>query len=318
MAGDKLFSYVEELQAETGRPFGSILDSGTGSHSLRSIRSLVGRGKTSEWCAITADEQMRKKTQTEVDTWDLKGGRIVVGNWAEGYNSKTNSFNDSNLTTLPIAPQPSTVIVNATPPVPPSKKFDTILADYLVGAMDGFSPYYQDLIFPRLQNHLNENGRIYVVGLQPIPDSVEGSRNVFCKVTKIRDACIHLAGHRCYREYPFEWVERHLNNSGLTLISTRKFPIVYTHNTIVRQINVARSKLSLFPNKALANAMRATLDDLEKDSERACKEAGGSFKLGFDYVITAEKVLPKKMTTSSTATATATATATSTATATTE
>lgn len=62
------------------------------------------------------------------------------------------------------------------------KKYDTILADYLVGAIDGFSPYFQDQIFERITLHLNPGGRLYVVGLQPIPDEVEGDGNVFCKV----------------------------------------------------------------------------------------------------------------------------------------
>ena len=61
-----------------------------------------------------------------------------------------------------------------------------------------------------------------------------------------------------------------------------------TLTTIVRQLNVARTKLALFPNRELANAMRKTLDDLEKEAEKVMKETGGSFKLGFDYVICAE------------------------------
>jgi len=74
------------------------------------------------------------------------------------------------------------------------EKFDTILADYLVGAIDGFSPYFQDQIFPCLATKLNSGGRIYVVGLNPIPDKVEGDADIFCRVTKLRDACILLAG----------------------------------------------------------------------------------------------------------------------------
>jgi len=71
--GDKLFSYIEELQKESSQQtFGSLLDAGTGSHSLAWIRGLMGRKMITEWCAITADEQMRKKTQTEVDTWELE------------------------------------------------------------------------------------------------------------------------------------------------------------------------------------------------------------------------------------------------------
>jgi 2-polyprenyl-6-methoxyphenol hydroxylase-like FAD-dependent oxidoreductase len=39
------------------------------------------------------------------------------------------------------------------------------IADYLVGAIDGFSPYFQDRAFPRLARHLAPGGRMYVIGL---------------------------------------------------------------------------------------------------------------------------------------------------------
>jgi len=247
--GDRLFQYIETVQSP--RPFGSLLDAGTGSHSLRWIRSLKARKLVTSWCAITADEQMRKKTQTEVDTSELEGGKVVIGNWAEGYNSATGAFKSTEATTLPLPPPSSTVIVNNKAPVPVGAQFDVIVADYLVGAMDAFSPFFQDLIFQRLENHLNFGGMLYVVGLQPIADSCDDARDVFCRVTKVRDACILLAGHRCYREYPFEWVERNLKKSGLYVLSCQKFPILYDQNTVVRQINVARSKLPLFADKKI-------------------------------------------------------------------
>lgn len=94
-------------------------------------------------------------------------GKVVVGNWDDSSSSQT---------------------------LCKDEMFDTILADYLVGAIDGFSPYFQDLIFPRLCKHLKPGGRLYVVGLNPIPDKAEGDGNLICKVTKLRDACILLAG----------------------------------------------------------------------------------------------------------------------------
>ena len=74
------------------------------------------------------------------------------------------------------------------------------------------------------------------------------------------DACILLSGERCYREYPLQWIVRQItdkqatnnNNSDsnskqqqkplLKLVETQKFPILYRHSTIVKQINVARNK----------------------------------------------------------------------------
>ena len=62
--------------------------------------------------------------------------------------------------------------------------FDTILADYLIGAVDGFrssylvyvwsngnSPYTQDLVIHRLKDHLAPHGSLYIIGMQPIPDT---------------------------------------------------------------------------------------------------------------------------------------------------
>jgi len=94
-------------------------------------------------------------------------GQIVIGNWDDSTGS---------------------------PSLCENEMYDTILSDYLVGAIDGFSPYFQDLIFPRLSQHLKPGGRLYVVGLNPIPDNAEGDANIICKVTKLRDACILLAG----------------------------------------------------------------------------------------------------------------------------
>lgn len=141
---------------------------------------------------------------------------------------------------------------------------------------------------------LKPGGRLYVVGLEPIPDSDDGDANVICKVRRIRDACILLAGHRCYREYPVDWIHRQFNNNtnnmGMRLLRTSKFPILYRHATIVKQINVARSKFKFFPNPETADAMRKVLDDLEVESLEATQRSpNGRLQLGFDYVVSAEK-----------------------------
>jgi len=111
---------------------------------------------------------MQKNVIDEARTLKIDNfGKVVIGNWDNSTSSTSLCENEM---------------------------FDTILADYLVGAIDGFSPYFQDLIFPRLCTHLKSNGRIYVVGLEPIPDKADGDGNLICKVTKLRDACILLAG----------------------------------------------------------------------------------------------------------------------------
>ncbi|KAL3808745.1 hypothetical protein ACHAXA_010938 [Cyclostephanos tholiformis] len=276
----------EEEDASHRHCFGDVLDAGTGSHSLRwmasvlhrdglmeSIRATGGDAPSSDYAAavvprvsmrsytaITADENMRRRVYDEARELDISDrGEIIMGNWTD-----------------------ETLLRG--------RYYDTILVDYLIGAIDGFSPYFQDMALSRLGEHLAPGGRMYVIGLQPVPDNVTGDANVFCKITRVRDACILLAGHRCYREYPLDWIERHIRMAGLDVIETKTYPIRYDHATMVRQINVGRSKLKFFPSRGIAREMGAVLDGLERESlEVTSEREGGRITLGFDYVVVAEK-----------------------------
>jgi hypothetical protein len=308
--GDALFGYIEECQVNASPTnnacFGNFLDAGTGSHSLRWIASIIhrerllaknasnGTSSTStplaslkSFTAITADETMRLRVSEEAKTLGIDSSNIIIGNWNEGVNWNNNSgnveFTSSSRDTTTNDGNNKTALLEG-------QTFDTILADYLVGAIDGFSPYFQDQIFHRLVHHLAPGGRMYIIGLQPIPDRAPGDANIFCKITKVRDACILLANHRCYREYPLDWIERHVVRAGMEVVESRTYPIRYTHETMVRQINVGRSKLKLFPSTSMANEMGKVLDGLEKESLEVTKrQADGRITLGFDYVVVAEK-----------------------------
>jgi len=101
-----------------------------------------------------------------------------------------------------------------------------------------------------------------------------------------------LLGNRCYREYPQDWIERRLKEADLRVVNSSRFPILYSHGAIVRQINVARSKLAFFRDKDLADSMGKTLDGLEEESREATASSpSGRLKLGFDYTIAAEAIL---------------------------
>lgn len=254
---DALFGAIEKEMGE--KPFGEVLDSGTGMHSLRWIATLGDKGMT-KFTAITADKTMQKNVQNEADALGVSElGEIIIGNW----------FGDV--------------------PLDLNNKYDTILADYLIGAMDGFSPYQQDLMLSKLSKYLKPGGRMFIVGLEPIPDSAPDEADIICNVRRVRDACILLAGHRCYREYPVEWIHRQIEATpSLRLLTTTTFPILYKHQTIVTQINVGRSKFQYFPTPELADEMKKVLDDLEKQSLDATQRVG-RIKLGFDYLVTAEK-----------------------------
>jgi hypothetical protein len=81
----------------------------------------------------------------------------------------------------------------------------------------------------------------------------------------------------------------------LTLLHSSQFPILYRYETILKQINVARAKLPFMEKQAssstaLVSSMTTLLNDLDAQAKTACaKVEGGRIKLGFDYVVAAER-----------------------------
>jgi hypothetical protein len=251
--GDVLFDTVSKWSGM--RPWGKFLDAGTGVHSLKWISKL----DTERWDAITADEQMRKNVLKESEVNVRSGDRVLTGNWMDDTFTR-------HLDT----------------------DYDTILADYLIGSVDGFSPYQQDLIIEKWKNHLKPgNGRIYVIGMNPIPDRAQGPANIVCEVRRVRDACILLANHRPYREYPLEWIVRHLQDSGFKVLHTKKCTILHSEESIMRQLKVASSKLELMHPFA-QDGMADYLNDISRRIKLACADMpNGKIPLSYDYIIEA-------------------------------
>jgi hypothetical protein len=109
-------------------------------------------------------------------------------------------------------------------------------------------------------------------------------------ITRLRDACILLAGHRCYREHPRSWVERELAAHGFKVLEAQQLPILYSEHSARRQLTVAKSKLKLFQDRSLAAAMELSIADLDRKLVAAVNAQAPDrrIKHGFDYVIAAE------------------------------
>lgn len=257
---DPIFRTIEKHHGEDSS-FHDILDAGTGLYSLQWLASLCKQDKLDSYTAVTAEHAMRQRVQDKADEWGVaKGNSIVVGNW----------FGNVDL---------------------PKEQYDTILAEYLIGAIDGFAPYKQQEMIPLLVKLLKPGGRLYLVGWEPMPvTSNNPAANILCEVQRIKDACIMIAGQRKYREYPLHWilsqVER-IPNISLAA-EPQVFPIRYQHEKIVSLINAGRATLEHFPSKELAKSMGAVLDDLERQSKEAT-DATGTIEQGFDYLVTIEK-----------------------------
>jgi len=110
---DALFSWFEKLH---GPEWGSVLDSGTGDHSLGWLASLSPRALT----AVT------------VEAWRMPGlaqvapkARVLLGQWTD-------------------------------PLLLAGETFDVVLSDYVIGAIDGHAPYFQYGYLERIRLHVGD------------------------------------------------------------------------------------------------------------------------------------------------------------------
>jgi hypothetical protein len=234
---DALFAEIVRLQGNT--PWGSVLDAGTGRHSLSFVKSLP----TVRWTAVTA----RPDGALDVERPD---DRIVVGNWTD-------------------------------PSLLAGESFDTVLVDYVVGALDGFAPYFQDAFFARLRPHCR--GRIYVVGLEPYGVAHDEGSTIVQEIARLRDACILLAGDRCYREYPRAWVKERMARAGFEITSDQAFPIRYGARFVNGQLDVCRRKLQKIDG-VVRGALAARIENLATRAHGYLARVG-EIRFGEDYLV---------------------------------
>jgi len=238
-----IFEYIMKLHGKPG--WGTLLDAGTGSHSLSWVVGL----NTTKWTAITGSQQRSNNMISEFKNKIRDQDEVIFGNWI-----------DPNLLK--------------------GQTFDVVLADYLLGSIDGFAPYFQDKLFERLKPHTKKH--LYFVGMEPLPDSADTVQGkLVIEIAKLRDACILLAGHRCYREYPLDWTLRQLTRSGFKIENVSNFETVQTAEFVEVQLNVAESKIEFIKDLEVATAMAGHIKRLRK----RIYDTKWGVRFGGDYVI---------------------------------
>lgn len=239
---DPIFEFLEQQHGPGA--WGRVLDAGTGVHSLRWVSSLPGV----QWTAVTADEDMKRRVLAESGA---TGGDVVLGTW-------------ENETLLQ------------------GQRFDVVVADYLLGAVDAFTPYFAERLFARLKPHVA--GTLMVVGLEPWGPAQNPAQEAFMDLVRLRDACMLLAGARPYREYPLELVMQRLERSGFRIVETRLFPIRITRNTVDRQVRNATRQLC-----CVAPVLRKPLEETARNLQSALHGHAGDegFEMGADHAVVA-------------------------------
>jgi hypothetical protein len=248
----KLFVQIEQLQA--GAPWGSLLDAGTGTHSIGWVSSLA----TDRWTAVTGAERHAVQVRDTVELVRRPQDRIVLGNWVD-------------------------------PDLLVGERYDTVLADYLLGAVEGFAPYFQPRLFARLRPLVGR--RLYVVGLEPYvaaePDTPAG--RLVWRIGRFRDACLLLAGERPYREYPAQWAVDRLEAADFRVVAARRYAIRYKVRFVNSQIDMCAPRLAALRDRTLAEALHAQGEHLR---ERALAHIAreGCLRHGHDYLLAAEPI----------------------------
>lgn len=247
-----LFTHIETLQA--GRPWGGFLDAGTGVNSSVWSTTLP----TDRWCGVTGSPGHAAQVARATTGRMRPADRLLVGNWTD-------------------------------PSLLSGERFDTVLADYLVGAVEGFSPYFQGELFARLRPLVGEV--LYVVGLDPYvvgPAESDAGRLVQA-IGRLRDAVLLLADETPYREYPAEWVEAALARSGFVVTASRRFANRYRETWVNGQLDMAVRRLDRIRDRGVADSLAREIERLRAEGLALCAAQGG-LRHGHDYVIACRPV----------------------------
>lgn len=244
---------MERLQGE--RPWGAVLDAGTGVNSLSWVAGLA----TERWTAVTASNGEARWVGEAIAVAKRPQDQIIEGNWAD-------------------------------PALLKGEVYDTVLADYLLGAIEGFAPYFQSHLFARLRPLTRRT--LYVTGLEPYvptlrPDTEAG--RLLWEIGRFRDACVLLAGHMPYREYPAQWVVDHLPRAGFAVRAVKHFKIGYKKRFVNAQIDLVAPGLENLEDRALAEALKARGEALRAEALEAIS-AEGALRHCRNYVVVAEPV----------------------------
>jgi hypothetical protein len=246
------FLQIEKLQGTA--PFGQMLDAGTGPASIEWLLSL----ETETWTAVTAAPGNAKQVERLVGNRKRAGDRILRGNWAN-------------------------------PSLLEGERFDTVLADHLVGAVDGFSPFQQMALIRRLR--ALTGGRFYLVGMEPYlvkrPESEAGQ--LLFDIGRFRDACLLLTGGQPFREYPLAWVVTELEQAGFKITATQRFPMRLSATFVTGQVDRTMQQLADFKDRALGDALEDHGFAL-RDRALAYVKQHGALAHGFNYLVAAEPV----------------------------
>lgn len=247
LPADPIFGAVARFQEESGQAWGHVLDAGTGHTSL----SWLVTQPTARWTAVTG-ESGRAEALEKIGL--RPQDRLLVGNWRD-------------------------------PAFLAGERFDVVLADYLLGAVERYAPYFQFTLLKKLGAMTRH--RLYLVGMEPYPQPLCPGEQAVLDVANFRDACHLHIGERFHREFPLDWTLERLQEYGFSIKGVERFPIIYGKQFIQAELGLSQKLIGRIPSDSLRKALQTRLGEIRKSAESTLAQAGG-LRGGFDYLIAAE------------------------------
>lgn len=231
------------IQQRHPAPWGHVLDAGTGDSSLLWTLSL----SSERWTAVCVEPERAAGLQARYGARFRSCDRLLTGLWQD----------ESFL---------------------PGERFDTVLADYLLGSVDRYAPHFQEALLHRLCRACN--GWLYITGLEPY------SGGWLTRLATFRDAVLLLSGRRPHRELPLWWVRSRLLEAGAEIAWTERFENHYDGDFVVRELGAVEDNLSELEDRGLAQVLKRRVHALRQGALETLQKRG-TLGTSVDYVLAA-------------------------------
>eukprot|EP00316_Scyphosphaera_apsteinii_P015553 CAMPEP_0119307092 /NCGR_PEP_ID=MMETSP1333-20130426/7679_1 /TAXON_ID=418940 /ORGANISM="Scyphosphaera apsteinii, Strain RCC1455" /LENGTH=395 /DNA_ID=CAMNT_0007310561 /DNA_START=374 /DNA_END=1561 /DNA_ORIENTATION=- len=290
------------------RRWGHVLDAGTGPSSM----SWLCTQPTESVVAVTAARAMSTKLKAELKapckpvespantsangqqpTYDgrsRKAGHhpntLLVGTWFAREEGK----------------QPLTEH-----PVYTAQKFDTVLADYLLGALEHFAAFTEQKMMDVLVSSIKDDGLLLLCGRKPYPyPGPQGyrslkystARKIVLSAERVRDAAMLLSHQREYREFPAWWVREALRQRGVEIIDQESFAGRVDLEYVTTQLGWARREARKVDSASLSAGLLRHIKELQAAADADARlNRNGGVNIGGSYCIVARKPVNSTSTT---------------------
>ncbi len=186
---------------------------------------------------MTADTKRKAEMTSEFEAFIRPDDAIVAGNWQDEH------FLEGQV-------------------------FDYVIEDYLLGAVEGFAPYFQHNLFRRLRPHVGK--ALLLIGLEPYPEGflapgdTSSPEYILRETIRLRDATLLLAKRRVYREYPMDWIVAHMEDAGFTVVEAMRVPLSYGKTWVNAQLQVALDHITKIDSFDVVSGLQKRIEEVRE------------------------------------------------------